>query len=176
MTHSGVGSSPPVQEPVHVAARETLLDVVGPGKTFALAACIPPVVVERVKGTPLGLPNVLAGVERRTRLRTVAVGSDNPEKVLCTSGLNTSQALAVLLPATTVAACDLSREAGSLEGRVEDFDEVCGLLAVRVHGGIGCGKIWLVQESYVFYLDCTEVSRSSLRERKRGTSNLLPCC
>ena len=75
------------------------------------------------------------------------MGGDEIQKVLLASLLNAGQAVPVLLPSATIAACDLSPQSGSLESWGQDLQEVGGLLAVGVHGRVGGGQIRLVEEA-----------------------------
>lgn len=105
------------------------------------------------ESTPLGLPDVVVGLERCTRVRAISMGRDKSKLALLASLLDTSETLTVLFPARAIAASDLCLEASLLQGRIEDLDEVCGLLTVRLHGGVGCVEIRLVEEADVLHVD-----------------------
>ena len=139
-----VGGAPPVQEAGHVADGEGALDVVRPGEALALAAGGVPVVVDGVKGRPLGYPDPLVGLEGCAGGGAVAVGGDEAEGVFFARLLDTGQAISVLLPSAAVTACDLSLQSRSLESWIENLEEVSSLLARRLHGGVRGRQIGLV--------------------------------
>ncbi len=62
-TYSCVCSTPPVHECTDVADSECALDIVRQCEAFTLATVVVPVVVEIVKGRPLGEPDLLVGCE-----------------------------------------------------------------------------------------------------------------
>lgn len=132
--------------------------MVCPGETLALVAGDIPVVVDWVKSRPLSDPCLLIGREGCAGERTVSVAGDDAESVLLARFLDASQPLSLLLPSTAIAASDFSTEPGLLEGRVEDLQEVGGLLAIRLHGGIG-GAVRTVS-----YNAMTDVVRAGLLE------------
>ncbi len=93
---------------------------------------------------------VFGGVERVARVVAVAVSGHQAKLVLITSQLDASQSLTVLLPTTAVAASDLRLETRLRERGVEHLDEVGGLAAVGLHGGVGRVEIGLIEEANIF--------------------------
>ena len=61
------------------------------------------------------------------------MGGDKAEGPFFAGSLDTSQTFTLLLPTAAVTTCDFRRKSGCLERRIEDLQEIGGLLAIRLH-------------------------------------------
>ena len=112
-----------------------------------------PVEVQVVESAPLGFPGLDVSLEWCSRVRRIAVRSDETKVLVLTRFLNAGENRSLLLPTATIAASNLGRQTSLLEAWSKNLNEVGSLATARLHRSVRGAEIRLIQEAYVIDVD-----------------------